>query len=422
MKTEIGHYIVNGKLFDNKFDAVQFAQLTNSKVEWYFFDDVFQKTNWYIEPELSLTELYRLRAKQIREQYDYIVVFCSGGSDSTNVINTFLNNNIHVDEIIGIAPLNGLKNWSFNSNNTNEENTISEVKFALLPLLNKIASSHPNIKITINDYFDNLTDMISDEWMYEGCGNIVTTLTSQFTEVLKFNHIDKLIQSGKRVALIYGTDKPIIRIGESKSLYFIFADAGVNYLNLPTYRKFNNVDRVLFYWSPELPELLVKQAHVVAKAAALPQNKIIFDSLQVQRDNNHEMSLDDMNELKIQQNANPITKNEILKHYKPNTKMKSFLEKFSNKSLYQRLIVPYIYPETYDIKTFQCQKVNADAGFFTLDQAWVHLLHQNTKISDIISSGTQSLYNSISPKYLNKNGTGFINNIKVYKFGNINDI
>lgn len=422
MKTEIGHYIVNGKLFDNKFDAVQFAQLTNSKVEWYFFDDVFQKTNWYIEPELSLTELYRLRAKQIREQYDYIVVFCSGGSDSTNVINTFLNNNIHVDEIIGIAPLNGLKNWSFNSNNTNEENTISEVKFALLPLLNKIASSHPNIKITINDYFDNLTDMISDEWMYEGCGNIVTTLTSQFTEVLKFNHIDKLIQSGKRVALIYGTDKPIIRIGESKSLYFIFADAGVNYLNLPTYRKFNNVDRVLFYWSPELPELLVKQAHVVAKAAALPQNKIIFDSLQVQRDNNQEMSLDDMNELKIQQNANPITKNEILKYYKPNTKMKSFLEKFSNKSLYQRLIVPYIYPETYDIKTFQCQKVNADAGFFTLDQAWVHLLHQNTKISDIISSGTQSLYNSISPKYLNKNGTGFINNIKVYKFGNINDI
>lgn len=422
MKTEIGHYIVNGQLFDNKFDAVQFAQLTNSKVEWYFFDDVFQKTNWYIEPELSLTELYRLRAKQIREQYDYIVVFCSGGSDSTNVINTFLNNNIHVDEIIGIAPLNGLKNWSFNSNNTNEENTISEVKFALLPLLNKIASSHPNIKITINDYFDNLTDMISDEWMYEGCGNIVTTLTSQFTEVLKFNHIDKLIQSGKRVALIYGTDKPIIRIGESKSLYFIFADAGVNYLNLPTYRKFNNVDRVLFYWSPELPELLVKQAHVVAKAATLPQNKIIFDSLQVQRDNNHEMSLDDMNELKIQQNANPITKNEILKYYKPNTKMKSFLEKFSNKSLYQRLIVPYIYPETYDIKTFQCQKVNADAGFFTLDQAWVHLLHQNTKISDIISSGTQSLYNSISPKYLNKNGTGFINNIKVYKFGNINDI
>lgn len=414
-KIEIGHYTVDGQLFDNKFDAVQFAQKTNSKIEWNFFDEIFQKINWHLEPQLSLKDLYRIRAQQIREKYDYVVVFCSGGSDSTNVIRSFLNNNIRVDEIIAIAPLSGLSNWNFDSKNTNEENTISEVKFALLPLLNEIASTHPNIKITINDYFSELVQTKSDEFIYEGCGNIVTTLTSQFTEVYKFKHIDKLLQSGKKVALVYGTDKPIIRITDTKGLYFVFADSGVNYLNLPNQRKIDNLDRVLFYWSADLPELLVKQAHVVARAATLPSNQLMFDSLKAQSRKQAEMSLYEYNLL----HSNEITKDLILNRYFPKNKLQNYVDPLSNKTIYQRLIVPYIYPDTFDVNTFQCQKVNADAGFFTKDQAWVNVLHSTNRVAEMINSGIQSLYNSISPHYLNKHGTGFLNHIKVYKFGQL---
>ena len=89
--------------------------------------------------------------------------------------------------------------------------------------------------------------------------------------------------------------------------------------------------------------------------------------------------------------------------------------------MYQRTIVPFIYPTTYTKDLFQCQKVDADAGFFTKDQAWVHALHKDTRVSDMVLSGVKQLYNSISPKYLNINGTGFVNYFKLYKYGNIND-
>jgi hypothetical protein len=43
-------------------------------------------------------------------------------------------------------------------------------------------------------------------------------------------------------------------------------------------------------------------------------------------------------------------------------------------------------------------------------------LHKGSIVSDMVLSGTTQLYNSISPKFLNYQGTGFINYFKVYKY------
>lgn len=419
MKFDIGYYKVNDCIFDNKLDAILFAQQTNTAVHWNFFDDVFNNVDWAVEPELSLVDLYKIRAQQIRDSYDYLIVFCSGGADSNNVIKTFLDNNILVDEIIGIAPVSGLSNWNFDQTNFNEDNTISETKFALFPLLHEISNSSPTTKITINDYFDDIVNEKNEGWFYDSCGNIVTTLTSQFTNLTKFKHIDQLIHSGKKVALIYGTDKPIIRIDSNNDLFFIFADSGVNYLNMPKSRQYPNVDRVLFYWSPDLPELLVKQAHVVAKAISLPENNAVLESLKLSRPRNiAEGSFYDFIEYQIKNNIDPITKDNIFKKH-TNLNSLKYLKKFSSKSIYQRLIVPFIYPETFTKNVYQCQKVDADQGFFTKDQNWVYTLHKNTKVSDMVNSGINNLYNSVSPKFLNYQGTGFLNYFKIYKFGNL---
>jgi hypothetical protein len=64
-------------------------------------------------------------------------------------------------------------------------------------------------------------------------------------------------------------------------LYFILSDSGTNYLNLPSNRKFSNVDRVLFYWTPNLPDLMVKQAHIVGKLIQLPEYKYLQNYLKV---------------------------------------------------------------------------------------------------------------------------------------------
>ena len=420
MKNDIGYYKVGDKCFDSKYEAVLYAQKFGANITWHFFDEIFDNLNWYNEPLASLTELYKMRAQQIRIKYDYVIVFCSGGSDSTNVINSFLDNNIHVDEVIGITPMAGLNNWSFNTNNKNEDNTISETKLSLFPLLNEITQRSPSTKISLNDYFEDILKEKDDHWTYEACGNIVTVLTSQFTNVFKFKHIDKLIQQGKKVALVYGTDKPIIRINNSGELFFIFADAGINYLNMPKNRQYPNLDRVLFYWTPELPEMLIKQAHIVAKAIQLPENTLIKNSLIPTRTATEASgTFQEVVDKQIKQGIIPVHKDDILKRYmSPIGTMSSYLENFSDKTIYQREIVPFIYP---NIKQgiFQCQKVDADQGFFTKDQNWIHVLHKNTRISELILSGTSQLYNSISPKFLNQNGTGFVNFFKIYKYSKL---
>lgn len=421
MKNDIGYYSVNNVHYDNKFDAVLAAQLTQAEIKWNFFDEEFSTVNWAQEPELSLNQLYRIRAQQIRDKYDYVVVFCSGGADSTNVIRTFLDNNIHVDEVIALAPLSGLNNWNFDKNNLSEHNTISETKFALFPLLNEIASRNPNIKITINDFFEEMTKYKDEQWTFNACGNIVTALTAHFTDVLKFNHIDKLVQQGKRVGLVYGTDKPVIRIGENGDLYLAFVDAGINYLNMPGDRVHPNVDRVLFYWSSDLPEMLVKQAHIVAKAIHLPGNEHLVDYLKFRPKAVSTGTFQDYINQQVSNGLNPTTKDDILKEYMPGNGKLDSTTKFTGKSIFQRTIVPFIYPTTYTKDLFQCQKVDSDAGFFTTDQNWVHELHKNTRISDMILAGVKMLYSSISPKYLNINGTGFTNYYKLYKYGNVKD-
>ena len=77
LKTEVGHYTANGKIFQTKFEAVLEAQSSNTPLSWYFHDDVLNKVDWKTEPDLSIDALYKIRAEQIRNAYDYAIVFCS---------------------------------------------------------------------------------------------------------------------------------------------------------------------------------------------------------------------------------------------------------------------------------------------------------------------------------------------------------
>jgi hypothetical protein len=105
---------------------------------------------------------------------------------------------------------------------------------------------------------------------------------------------------------------------------------------------------------------------------------------------------------------------------------KSVVEYFNEKTKEGRLmlrkkIIPYIYPSTYTKNLWQSQKIEITEGFFTRDQDWVHVLHHNSRFSQILLSGTKMLYNSINPRYLNTKGTGFKNINKLYKIGNIKE-
>ena len=425
IKTEIGYYSVGNTRYSSKFEAVMAAQPKNESISWNFFDEILSKVNWEVEPNITLDNLYRIRAQQIRDQYDYIIVFCSGGADSNNVIRTFLNNNIRVDEVMALAPMSGLSNWDFNASDKSEDNTISETKFALFPLLSEITNRDPNIKITINDFFEDIVKYKDEYWAYKECGDVVTILSTHFTNVKKFKHISDMLDAGKRVGLVYGTDKPNIKITNTGEMLFIIPDGATNYLSMPTERQHPNLDRVLFYWTADLPEIMVKQSHVIAKMVQLPQYRNIFNIL---ASGNPAMdvamvsSLQDAMNYQIKNNLSVISKDEILQKglaYLTDTSKK--IQTISTKTIYQRTVVPFIYPSTYTQDLYQCAKVNVQAGFFIKDQAWLDKLHKNTRFNQMIISGKTALYNSISPKYLNATGTSFIGYFKAYKFGTVKD-
>ena len=206
----------------------------------------------------------------------------------------------------------------------------------------------------------------------------------------------------------------------NRNIYFLLADGGVNYLNMPDYRVKTNVDRVLFYWTPELPAMLVKQAHVVAKAIQTPEFEDILKNHLLGKVNQQHYSYQDVINYRQKNNIAVLNKEDILEKYISVKKIHHVSTmNTSYRALYQRAIVPYIYPSTCNNSIWQAQKIDITEGFFTRDQDWVHLLHGNSRISDIVLSGTKALYNSISPAYLNTKGTGFRSMLKYYKVGQI---
>ena len=372
MYNTLGHYCVNGKKYNNKIQAILDAQQTLAEITWNFHRDIFDKVNWQVEPQLSLDELYKIRAQQIRDNHDYVIIMCSGGADSTNVVKSFLNNNIHVDEVIGSAPMEGLKNWNWNDKDTSANNTMSETKYALFPLMDEIATKYPKVKVTLNDFFQDLVNSKTDEWLYK-CPDWINSAVVGKADLNKFKYLKDLAEQGKRIAVVWGCDKPIIRYDPLGNVQTMISDLGVNNVVQPFDEDYPNVNRILFYWGPELPELLVKQSHVVAKFIHTKENLWLSDQVK-------EVSYGKFwNEENIDRAG-------------------------QRKGDYQRGIIPAIYPTTVT-PIFQCQK--SIQSFLSPQSSWFETLHRETKIVQQFDSDFKLFYKSINPKYLSGLKTGF---------------
>ena len=95
---KLGYYTVGQEKFYSKPMALTKATETNQFPEWNFSNETFGAQNWLIEPNINILDLYRIRAQQLRDKYDYIRLEFSGGGDSTTALYSFINNGIHLDE------------------------------------------------------------------------------------------------------------------------------------------------------------------------------------------------------------------------------------------------------------------------------------------------------------------------------------
>ena len=260
----LGCYEVGERTVYSKSLASHIASRTKQCPRWLFHNDVwdtFANIQKHTLGQVSLDALYRDRAQQIRDQHDYLILNYSGGPDSHNVLMSFLNNGIPLDEIyVQRSESVESKLYTPNTDIKGAENLLSEWDYSIKPKLDWVAKNHPNTKINIHDVYKNVTP---SKFYNQDTFTTSGAFTGAFELVRQSSYSSSIAEQadkGKSVADIWGIDKPIIHFN-SNQMYLSFTDTCVDVANRLQNKDHYSVE--LFYWSPKFPRLVFEQAYVI---------------------------------------------------------------------------------------------------------------------------------------------------------------
>lgn len=254
---KLGCYRVGDLKFYSKLEAIEHMQRTGIHLHWDFNQTVFECYDWTMEPVANLSELYKQRAQQLRENYDYIVLQYSGGADSDNVLQTFVDNDIKIDEIVSYV------NYDANGNRDHFLN--SEYFRAALPRLNQLKTTCGWINHRVIDLTQLTMETFADpanrfDWIYNQNMYMTANCVARANIGSKIKSWRDIIESGKKLCLLWGADKPRILHQDGK---FSFRFIDMLDLTANSTSGQQSYTDELFYWSPDLPEIVIKQAHVI---------------------------------------------------------------------------------------------------------------------------------------------------------------
>ena len=354
---KLGYYLLGNKIYYHKLQALMDeARQSEHDVKWFFNEAEFMRANWTVEPEETISELYRQRAQQLRDKYDWIRVEASGGADSTTVIFAFLLNGIHLDEVIFRYPKAGEKNAMTGAMDITCENTLSEWEFAAKPLFNWIKTNHPTTKVTFHDYSENLIadqDTRDESWIFRTRHFLQPGHYTKHTNLLEEHK--RIADQGLKMCILYGTDKPKVCIKDDKFwMYFVDAATGEND---PNFGHYTNMTNEYFYWAPESTKMLIKQAHLIKQWAEMPANNKLQHLLRW-----------------------------------PNNS-------FATRTMYEQFIKSIIYLE-YDSNTFQV--VKSTNNIYNEMDYWFHSTFKGTRLYETWEAGIDYLLTNINTKHVRK--------------------
>ena len=370
----LGFYEIGGKIYWDKASALMAgsaAKLSYNDLHWNFNDNEFGKFTWDQEPPGSIRSYYHARAKEIREKYDYIILNCSGGADSTTMLYSFIQQGLHVDEVFVRHATSGTKGHDPDPTNLQASNEYSEFEYAAKPLLEWLAKVSPRTKITVHDFsLDVLNDNLTwDENFIHWCGDYVTPGC-----VVRYTHASlkdslNLFDKGKRIGMLFGTDKPRFSI-EGNKLYLRFMDRVVHSATPSAVNNgYDNTEVELFYWAPTASAmaLVAKQCHMIRDWFNHPMNhrmRFMLDNTWL---------------------ANP-----------------------ANRTVFESMCKTIIYPD-YDASTFQ---VNKPAR--SVYQEWDYWMSDfsNSAGYKTFMRGMIHLYKNIDQNFLKFNNNGVQGTIK----------
>lgn len=239
-------YLVNGKTFYNTYLAAHESYKSGQPVQFYCNDHEYDQLNWNQEPAQSFSDLCRDYAVRLRNQYQRLILLYSGGTDSHTIYRTFVDNKIHLDEII----------IKISDNNPAYPDT--HLKWLL--------KNHPDPTTKITYYDGNEDDLrareiTDDNWIFENRGEIYKF--GMPVAARGVQHLCERNHAGHTWTAITGMEKPrlIYRNGAwySRQLDIVLRQVmGYNYVTN-------------FYLEPTIH---LKQSHLVKRAV----KKLIADN------------------------------------------------------------------------------------------------------------------------------------------------
>ena len=223
-----------GTRYKRKIQATLAAGRHYKSIQCHAFDDSFLSYDFTAEPPQTLSELVDERVKQIRDKHSYIKFWFSGGADSTTVLNAFLRNNIHIDEIICYTQ-------SLTDNHDHIANY--ELTEHTIPYLHKLSYDLPKTKINImrfgGEHYEKA--LCEDFWF--------TRMNNLDPRGLYIPNI-----RGKNYCNLFCDMDPHVTYNGSTWVETIWDTS-----NLEEMAGYRNIE--LFYTTPDLPQLHAKQCH-----------------------------------------------------------------------------------------------------------------------------------------------------------------
>lgn len=353
-----GYYTVGNKIYSHKIYALQAATQQKLPVQWHFNEDTFNKFDWTVRPSTPLTELYRLRAQQLRQKYDYLILLWSGGADSTNILDTFLLNNISIDEVVVLWPVTQTQGRYTPNLSTEGDNMNSEWDYAIKPKIEWLKKHHPHVRITVQDF---LVDPNKKEDVED---TVTVTEKHGYVTIQKYRAFDALLEDrseNHNVGVMVGVGPvDIMLLDNYVAVHFIDSaltgpKADYTLRGCPRHIEY-------FYWTPELPELISEQGHIM------------------------------LNHLR----ANPSSRRCVSKmHLQPDLTYKASPER--DHEVFRSLRKSLLYP-TWDNNILQVKKAK-DTHYYLNWYSWFYDNPHSNKYLNPWRSAIASHHNLIDPKY-----------------------
>lgn len=238
------YYTIGTDSTTDKLKAILIAEQTRQPIKFHI-PEFLKSFPMHVEPEEDLKTLCVRHARRIRQDNDYLRLWFSGGCDSTYMLDIFVDNDIHVDEIVSTKSGIPEADW--------------EIDQVAIPYIDSIKHKIPKTKIsvlsqTINDY----KDWYKNEYWFENYEKIGRS-SKCFTGIRLNEKLEaiNLHDNNQKTVNLVGLDKPFL-IHVNNEWYTFFLDANVDFQEGTKDNKF-----CAFY--NDDPMIYTKQCHLLMK-------------------------------------------------------------------------------------------------------------------------------------------------------------